>query len=396
MSTQSQTEVAKAIQTTDTIVSAGKLNPVQANRFLDYVFDLSMLKDNVRVERFRNESMDIDEMTLGSRVAMSHQEASDPQKRRSVGHQKITLTPAEITVPFEISERYLKHNLQGESVEDRIVQLMARQFANDQEELYMNGDTLGPAVLASDIYPGVGSGYIVDDFLALQDGWSKLAEQGTIVDAGGANISPTVFSSALQELPEKFQRDLPSMRFYMPRKLEHKYVEKVSQRLDSAGSEALRGGVAYSFGVQRTPVPLWSMTPTIVEHVTLTGTTAVELSNSPFVDVLSVTPTTLGSAPQSAFVAVTDYVVDAPNGTIARDGAGSIGDGATVKVTYRALPQMMFCNLSNLLLGVGLDIQILESKEIFKNVKQYAMHIRVGTQIQKPEAVVKVKNIGQG
>lgn len=396
MATQSETELQKAVQTTDTIATAGKLSPKQASTFVDYVFDLSMLKDNVRTERFRNESMEIDEVTLGQRVAMAHAEASDPQRRRAVGHQKISLTPAEITVPIEISERYLKHNLQGETMEDRIIGMMARQFANDLEELCIMGDTLGVAATAADIFPGMSAGVIRDGYLALQDGWAKRAEAGTIVDAEGANISPTIFSQALQELPEKYQRDLDSMRFLLPRKLEHKYVEKVSQRLTNAGDAALAGGIAQSFGVRRTPVPLWNMTPTVVEHVVLNGTTAVELSNSPFVEVVSVTDTTLADVPVTPYAETTDYTVDAANGTVTRVALGSIADGATVKVTYRALPQMLFCNLQNLILGVGLDIQILEGREIFKNVHQYAMHIRIGTQIQNPEACVKVKNIGQG
>jgi len=394
--TQSQTELSKAIQTTDSIVSAGKLNPKQAETFVDYVFDQSMLKSNVRVEKFRNETMEIDEVTLGQRVAMAHKEASDPQRRRSVGHSKIALTPSEITVPIEISERYLKHNLQGETQEERIINMIARQFSSDQEELSVVGDTLGVAAQASDLFGGMGSGFIKDEYLALQDGWAKRAEAGTIVDAGGANISPSIFSSAIQELPEKFQRDLSSMRFLLPRKLDHKYVEKISQRLTGGGDAALQSGTASSFGITRTPVPLWNMNPTVVEHVVLNGTTAVELSNSPYVEIVAVTETTLAGVPTPGYIAGTDFTVDAAAGTIARDGAGAIADGATVKVTYKALPQMLFCNLQNLILGVGLDITILEGREIFKNVFQYAMHIRIGTQLQNPAAVVKVKNIGQG
>ena len=395
MTTQSQTELAKAIQTTESIASAGKMNPKQANTFLDYVFDLSMLKGNVRQERFRNERMEIDEVTLGQRVAMSHAEASDPQKRRGVGHRKIELRPAEITVPIEISERYLAHNLQGASMEDRIIRMMAKQFASDQEELYLNGNQLGAAVEASEIYPGMSAGFIADDYLALQDGWSHLAEGGTIVDAEGAAISPSIFSRALQELPEKYQRDMDAMRFLLPRKLDHKYVEKISQRLTNGGDSALAGGVAQSFGVTRTPVPLWNMQPTIVEHVALTGTDAIELSNAPFVDIVAVTPSTLGGVPTPAYIPTTDYTFDAAAGTVTRVALGAITDGQTVKVTYRANPQMLFTNLSNLLLGVGLDIQILEGQEIYKNVKQYVMHLRAGVQIQNVEAVVKVKNIGQ-
>lgn len=394
--TSTQQEIQKAIQTTDSIAAAGKFNPKQANTFLDHVFDLSVLKGNCRQERFRNERMELDELSLGRRVAMAHSEASDPQRRRSATHSKITIQPGEITVPIEISERYLAHNIEGAGAEDHIIKMMASQFANDQEELYLLGDTLGPAAVASEIFPGMSAGHIRDEYLALQDGWSKRAESGHILDAQNANISPTLFSQAMQQLPEKFQRDLPSMRFLMPTRLGTKYDEKVSQRLTAAGDRALAGGKAPQFGVARMDVPLWGMNPLVVEHVVLNGTTAVELANAPLHEIIGVHAETLGGVPTASYIETTDYVVDMAAGTIARTGGGAIGDGDTVKVTYRANPQMILTSIKNLILGVGLDIQILKGEEIFANVKQYVMHLRAGVQIQTPDAVVKVKNIGMG
>ena len=398
MATQSEKEVAKAIQTTESIASAGKMNPVQADKFVDYVAQLDTLTNHVRTVRFRNEQMDIDEVTLGNRVAMSHREASDPQKRRSVGHRKISIIPAEITVPIEISERYLAHNLQGESMEDRVIALFAKQFANDVEELNMNGNKLGHAAIAGDLFDGMATDkFIKDDYLALQDGWSKLAEAGNILDAQGANISPSIFTQALQELPEKYQRDVNAMRFLLPTNLNHKYNEKISARLTRAGDDALNGGQASSFGIPRVPVPLWNMRPTVTEHVVLNGTAATQLSNKPIQEIVAVTVSTLDpDVPDSGFTETTDWVGDLPNGTVARNGAGAIGDGATVKVTYRANPQMLFTNFNNLIRGIGMDITVKRGEEIFKNVKQYVMHLRAGVQIQNPEALVKVKNIGLG
>lgn len=397
MSTQSQEVVQKAITAGDALAVAGKLNPEQGQRFVDYVAQLTRLSGNVRLVSFRNESMEINEVSLGRRVAMSHREASDPQRRRGVSHSKITLTPFEMVVPFEISERYLAHNLQGRSMEDYILELMARQFANDREDLFINGNTLGHAALASDLYDGGSdSHFLKDDYLAGQQGWSELSEGGVIVDAGGANISPAIFSKAMQELPEKYQRDMDSMRFLLPTILNHKYNEKISQRQTSGGDAALAGANAPTFGIPRIPVPLWNFYPIVTEHVTLSGTTAVQLKNAPIRDIVAVVPSTLDLMPTSAYIDTTDYVVDLALGTIARTGGGAIADGATVKVTYHAYPQMLFTNLNNLIIGVGLDIVIKRGEDIFKNVAQYAMHARVGVQIQNVGAVVKVKNIGNG
>ena len=122
MPTTNEELVQKAIVTTDAIASSGKLNPAQANKFIDYVRDESVLKNNARVVRFRNESLDIDKIGVGSRVAMPATEAADPALRRGITTSKVSLAPKTIIVPFEISDEFDMTNIEGDSVKyDRVV-----------------------------------------------------------------------------------------------------------------------------------------------------------------------------------------------------------------------------------------------------------------------------------
>ena len=57
--------VNKAIIATDQLAAAGKLNPKQADKFIDLVIDVTGLSGNVRVARFRNEQLDIDKINVG-------------------------------------------------------------------------------------------------------------------------------------------------------------------------------------------------------------------------------------------------------------------------------------------------------------------------------------------
>jgi len=395
MTTQSEF-LQKAVQTTDSIAQSGKLNPKQADRFLDFVFDESVLKGNVRMERFRNEQFDIDTMGVGKRVALSHKEAQDPQRRRSAKFSQRKMIPAEVVVPLEFSERFLAHNLEGMSAEDHVLSMMARAFSNDLEELYILGNPLGRAATPEELDFGTSTTtYVKDEYLALQTGWSELAEAGNILDANGANISPNLFSQGMQALPTKFQRQLNSMRWLLPQNLDHKYNEKVSARATAAGDSALAGGSGDSFGIRRVPVPLWPLEPQVVEHVTLSGTTAVALKNKNIKSVI-VLPEDLDDTALTPFINTTDYIVDAAAGTIARTGGGAIGDGDVVKVTYQAGAQMLLTDLRNLIVGVSMNITILQAPDIYKNTRQWAMHARVGVQIEEPDAIVKVKNIGLG
>jgi hypothetical protein len=388
--------VQKAVITADTLSSSGKLNPAQSDRFIDYVIDETALKNNARVVRFRNESLDIDKIGIGTRLAMPKAEARDPGLRRGVSTSKITLTPSEIMVPFEIGDTFREVNIEGESVEDHIIQMMATQTANDVEELYISGNKLGPAVLEGNIVDGGSTTqYIKDSYLALQNGWQKLANSGHVVDAAGANIGLSIFSKALRNMPTKFRRNKANLRWFMSPDLAQIYFEKLATRATALGDAAAGGAAHGPFGIPIAEVPLWDFLPKVVEHVTLNGTTAVGLLNKPVQNVV-VTASTLAGTPVTAYIESTDYTLDATNGTIARIGGGAIGDGATVKVTYDANPQIMLTHMSNFIVGIGRDVRIEKAREIFKGVNQYAISAKVAVEIEEVDALVKVRNIGQG
>ncbi|KKL87737.1 hypothetical protein LCGC14_1931700, partial [marine sediment metagenome] len=68
----------KAVITTDTLAASGKLSPAQSDKFIDYVIDETVLRKNARLIRFRNESLEIDKIGIGRRVAFPKTEAQDP------------------------------------------------------------------------------------------------------------------------------------------------------------------------------------------------------------------------------------------------------------------------------------------------------------------------------
>lgn len=391
--------VSKAAITADAIAASGKLNNAQSDRFIDFVIDETVLKDNARIVRFRNENLEIDKIGVGRRVAVPKSEAVDPQVRRGITTSKVTLTPKELCVPFEIGDSFRELNIEGDSIEETIIRLMATQLANDLEDLYINGNVLGPAVPQSDILENGSSDEVKDAYLALVDGWSILADGSNIVDAQGQNIGLSIFSKAIRAMPTKFRRNRSALRWFISPDLWQLYLEKLSTRATALGDDAARGGggMPGPFGITAVPVPLWEFEPLTVEHVTLTGTTAVALANAPVTDVV-VHPETLDKVPTVAYVegAGNDYILDATNGTIARDAAGSIGSGDTVKVTYRSNPQILLTHMNNMIIGIGRDIRIEKDRDIYKGVNQYAITAKVDVEYEELTAIVKVRNIGKG
>ena len=390
--------VRKATIVADDLAAAGKLNPAQSDRFIDFVIDETVLADNARIVRFRNESLDIDKIGVGKRVAVPKKEATDPNVRRGINTSKVTLTPSEIMVPFEIGDNFRELNIEGDMVEEHIVRMMATQLGNDLEDLYINGNKLGPAALEGDLLEGGSTTqYVKDGYLGLQDGWSLLSDGSNLVDAQGQNIGLSIFSRAIRALPTKFRRNKAALRWFISPDLAQLYLEKLTTRATALGDDAARGGGASPgpFGIPMVPVPLWAFEPPITEHIVLTGTTATALKNAPVKNVV-VVPATLVGTPTTPYSSSTDYVLDATNGTIARTGGSTIGSGATVKVTYDAPPQLILTHQNNMIVGVGRDVRIEKDRDIFKGVNQYAITAKVAVQFEELSAIVKVKNVGTG
>lgn len=394
MSLSNKELVEKAIITTEALANAGRLNPAQSSKFIDFVIDETVLKNNARIIKFRNQDLEIEKIGVGTRVAVPKAEAQDPGVRRGIVTSKVTLRPVEIMVPFEIGDVFKEENIEGEAVEERIVKLMATAFANDLESLYINGDKLGLAISPLDLL-GVGSAddRVKDSYLALADGWSRLADSANIVDAQGANIGLSIFGQMLRAMPTKFRRNKANLRWYLSPDLFQLFEEKLATRATDLGDRAAAGASLGPFGVKAVPIPLWENQPQVVEHVQLTGTDEISLRFGPVSNVI-VNTVGLDKTAETPFIEDTDYSIDFVAGTITRIGAGAIGAGDFVKVTYDANPQIILTHRMNFIIGIGRDIRIEKDRDIFKGVNQYAITVKVTVNFEELDAIVKAKNIG--
>lgn len=386
--------IEKGIISTSALASGGKLNAEQADRFIDFVFDETGLRGIVRLVRMRAEQFDIDKIGVGKRVAVPKDEAVDPGVRRGVVTSKVSLNKKAVMVPFEISEEFLEDNIEGEDAEDRVARMMGTQFANNLEDMYINGDTLGVAVPEEDIVEGGSTDFVKDPLLALMDGWWKIAKTGNIVDADSANISSNIFSKMKNAMPNKFRKRLNQLRFFMPMDTEQNYRQALAARGTALGDNALQTMENIrSFGVELMPLSLLEEQPLRVAHVSLAGTTAVQLNGDKNITSVVVHAQTLGSTPTAA-VSGGDVDIDLAAGTVARSSGSALSDPFAAKVTYRAQTEILLSEGRNLILGIGRDITIKKDMDIFKDVRQWAMTVRVAVNIEEVEATVLGKNIG--
>lgn len=408
MSVDNRQLVEKAtISAVTTLASSGKLNPAQADKFIDFVFDESVLTKLARVVRFRNEQLEIDKIGLGRRSAMPKAEAVSPSSGmfRGVETSKVVLQPKEIIVPFEISDIFMEINLEGNNVENHIIQMFSRQLANDLEELYINGDATGPLGLSSDIINSANANkYVLDNYLGLMDGFIHQADAGQIVDFssvdGAGNVTPNavsagLFSRMLNKMPTKFKRDKNKLAFVCPVELEQLYRERIASRATVMGDSALNTIENMTpFGIPLIGVPLMPLYPSYTEQAVALGVGAThQLGHKAIVpDSVVIVPTANVSASVEAnpLAETVNYTVDYQKGIITDVNGGL---GANFTVSYKVYPQIMLTLRDNLILGLGRDIRLEKDRDIFRGVNQFALSVKASVTFEEIDAVVKAINV---
>jgi hypothetical protein len=190
----------KANEVTTSVVNAasgGILKPAQANRFLDFVIDQSVLMQQSRVVRMSNPSMEIDKLSVGTRLLAKATEASDTGANSAVTFTKVALTTVKLRLDWEVSTESLEDNIAGDSLEDHIAQVMARQTSNDMDDLLINGDTTS-----------------ANGLLKAQDGFVKLGTASGVTHATETNISRSVFDAVLRKMPNKYLQRRNELRYF--------------------------------------------------------------------------------------------------------------------------------------------------------------------------------------
>lgn len=251
----------KVIRTTEVSAGGGGLlNAEQSNRFIDYMWDATVLAGEGRQVRMRANTLDIDKVGVGQRLARLATEAVDDGVNADATFTKVSVTTKKLRLDWELSRESLEDNIEGNDLEDHIARLMATQFGNDIEDLAINGDT----TLSSDA------------LLKSFDGFRKLGlAGGTVKTNSGATITKSTLNTALKAMPRKYLQRRGDLRFYVGSGLSQDYLnsflslpgnpEEVVSGL-IRGNGALQGPAGavtpFGFGVPIKEVPLFSETLT--------------------------------------------------------------------------------------------------------------------------------------
>ena len=309
--------------------TGGLLNPEQSARFLDYMFDATVIGKVARTVRMKSDTTEIDRMSVGEKLMKLATEGDDTGANSAVTFSKISLTTKKLRLDWELSTESLEDNIEGPDLEDHIARMMATQAGNDIEDVILNGNT---SLSSDNLYKAF-------------DGVVKKAKaNGHVVDAGGAAVSRAVFNSALKALPRKYKQRRSDLRFL-------------------AGSNLIQDFLyANSIGTNQT-------IPQDIASSIIRG------------DVQPLS----GPAGYVAPYAFGIPIVEVPLLPETQDGdySGETGSHGDVHLTFP----------NNVVIGIKRDVTVYRFFWPRKDSIEYTMYTRVGVQIEQADAWVVVKNV---
>ncbi|GAI94450.1 unnamed protein product, partial [marine sediment metagenome] len=113
----------------------------EADRFIDYVYDQSVLKNNARQIKMDKASKNIRAMGLGAGKFL-HPAAtfSTSDYKEQLSHNLIVLTAKEVRGCAVIHDDDIEDNIEGDAFMDHIMKMVTKQIANELDEAYWIGD----------------------------------------------------------------------------------------------------------------------------------------------------------------------------------------------------------------------------------------------------------------
>jgi HK97 family phage major capsid protein len=174
----------------------GILNPEQSAQFIEYIFEQQVLARDGRRVTMRANTAELEKLNVGERVIRAAAQADATYTNAGVTFTKVELSTKKIRLDWEVSTEALEDNIEGAGLEDHLVRTMTRAFANDLEDLAING---------------TGSG--TNSFLNILEGFYVKEQTGN--DAGGT-FGTTVedLQALVLAMPRKYRASRGAMKFY--------------------------------------------------------------------------------------------------------------------------------------------------------------------------------------
>ena len=254
--------IQKADMALADLATAGRLTPEQTDRFLRKLIDTPTLLTQCRTVAMGAPEMKINKIGFGSRILRpaTSSVALSAADRAKPDLGQVTLTTKEVIAEIRLPYDVLEDNIEGGNVRagseqgagglhQTIVELIAQRAALDLEELAIRGDVLRATAQAGP--PAVPA----DSFLAMQDGFLKLANQNVVAATGA--MTKDLIKAGVKAMPDKYLRDRARMIHFVSVDNETEMRDVYANRPTALGDAQVQGNLPlYVFGSQLKGVAL--------------------------------------------------------------------------------------------------------------------------------------------
>lgn len=179
----------------------GILNPEQSRQFIEYIWDQQVLAQDGRRVTMRSNTVELEKLNVGERVIRAANQADGTYTNAGAEFTKVEITTKKIRLDWEVATEALEDNIEGGALEDHLVRSMTRAFANDLEDLAINGNSASTG----------------DPFLKIMDGFHKkelTGNQATAVTSSGSTWTVQDLQEIILAMPRKFRGSRGAMKFY--------------------------------------------------------------------------------------------------------------------------------------------------------------------------------------
>jgi len=223
--------------------------------FYQVAIDAQIILPDVRTvmnaaNKWQESKLDFSSRVLRPGIEGARLESGDRSKPvTGVVEMSTVLVRGEVPITDEV----LEDNVERAGFSGTLQTMIAQRVGRDLEELFLNGD------INNDIV-----GHDDSDYMNLLDGWIKQAYD----DAGSTSYDAepdgqdfqVIFAKMLQAIPDRFKKDKPNMRFYVPSRLDEKYRDSLTARGTPLGDLMLEGDRPVKYqGIPIMAVPIMNV-----------------------------------------------------------------------------------------------------------------------------------------
>ena len=219
----------------------GVMQPATANRYLQEIVERSVIISEARRVVMTSNTRNIDRLVHSGRVMKFPGEGNEVGVAGAMAFQQRQLIASDMMAAEDWSRQTIEDNIEGDNLENTLVEVMGQLHARDMEELFLYAnadDTTSPAFPdaeeGGDSFREHLGGTPHDGLLLLTD--NLIDKQGAQADS-----ARDIFEELMGAIPAKLLNGRPTgeWRFYVNNALERRYRAELGERSTPLGDRAL-------------------------------------------------------------------------------------------------------------------------------------------------------------